>query len=365
MPKIGVYVPANYVRALRGNCTAAVILAQMVYWQKRNDGEFFVTAEQLEKQTGVGRRGQANARKLLVQLGILYEKRRGVPAKLYFSVDLEALEALLQPDKADVTHVSEPVVTHEAQPVSTDGAQPVVPHGAQQDYTLTVQTNEVKETKEEIKEETKKGAAPDFQSDPSPPPSPSSEVPVESTPPAEPLPPSPFTPSSEDRFALEYRLRAQGKQPPSSIELAQWPWHLAKTIGADLAKHPRIKASFLNWYAEFGEEFVEKAWELSFSEANKLKKKRSWVFIDIFDDYSRYPELAKIVRERADKHATTPDPDMHHFVQGEAVIYKGAFYTVDETSNEGRWLELRSDSGEILHDVPAKQVFSRQVVGKG
>ncbi|NWN92273.1 replication protein O [Marinobacter adhaerens] len=79
--------------------TGALMLSQCVYWRTRtsnSDGWFYKSQTEWQQETGMGRREQETARKRLVQAGFLEEDRRGVPAKLYFRVNTDALEAALE-----------------------------------------------------------------------------------------------------------------------------------------------------------------------------------------------------------------------------------------------------------------------------
>src|SRR5436190_13062527 len=72
---------AALARAL-GSVTAGVMLSQFLYWQPRSkDGEgwFWKTQAEIYEETGLGRREQETARKVLLKTHILEEKRRGVP----------------------------------------------------------------------------------------------------------------------------------------------------------------------------------------------------------------------------------------------------------------------------------------------
>nr|MDQ3828913.1 hypothetical protein [Candidatus Tectomicrobia bacterium] len=61
-----------------------------------SDGWFYKTQPEWEDETGMGRSEQETARKHLRRTPFWQETRRGVPAKLYFRIDLERLaEALL------------------------------------------------------------------------------------------------------------------------------------------------------------------------------------------------------------------------------------------------------------------------------
>lgn len=76
----------------------ALMLSQCMYWTKRvttADGWFYKSQQDWEEETGMNRREQERARKALRSIGVLEEKRRGVPARMYFRVNREALEKAL------------------------------------------------------------------------------------------------------------------------------------------------------------------------------------------------------------------------------------------------------------------------------
>lgn len=93
--------PIAFQRAfvsLGAGVTGALMLSQALYWSKRTDvedGWFYKTMEEWEAETGLTRSEQEGARKKLVKSGVLEEKRKGVPCRLYFRVDLDALAANL------------------------------------------------------------------------------------------------------------------------------------------------------------------------------------------------------------------------------------------------------------------------------
>lgn len=79
-----------------GGVTGAVLLSQFVYWHNRMDGSwFYKTQKEIKSETGLSREEQETARRRLISAGVLEEARRGVPAKLFFRVKAERLEALL------------------------------------------------------------------------------------------------------------------------------------------------------------------------------------------------------------------------------------------------------------------------------
>lgn len=75
---------------LTGSVTAALMLSQAMYWQKRTkdpDGWWFKTREEWTEETGMTRYEQESARKRLRALGLLEEELRGVPAQLWYRLD--------------------------------------------------------------------------------------------------------------------------------------------------------------------------------------------------------------------------------------------------------------------------------------
>ena len=89
-----------YAHAL-GSVTAALLLSQLCYWSDKGhdaEGWIYKTQAELELETGMGRREQETARRVLRGAGVLEEKKAGTPARLYFRVDFEALVDRLAKD---------------------------------------------------------------------------------------------------------------------------------------------------------------------------------------------------------------------------------------------------------------------------
>ncbi|MEN4984531.1 hypothetical protein [Acinetobacter modestus] len=82
----------HYV-ALGCGINGALMLSQMVYWSKKSnaDGWFYKTIDQWEEETGLSRYEQEGARKKLRDLGFIIELKKGVPCKVHFKVDQDAL----------------------------------------------------------------------------------------------------------------------------------------------------------------------------------------------------------------------------------------------------------------------------------
>lgn len=77
-----------------GGPLSALFLSQMLYWHgkgARSDGWIWKTQTELTEETGLTRRHQATARKKLRALGILEEKKMGIPGKLYYRINVDNL----------------------------------------------------------------------------------------------------------------------------------------------------------------------------------------------------------------------------------------------------------------------------------
>jgi hypothetical protein len=89
-----VYYPS--LNALTGSVVATVFLANLFQWsgtQRDPDGWIYKTQEEIEAETGLSRREQETARKQLRAATLLREERRGVPARLYYLIQVETLNA--------------------------------------------------------------------------------------------------------------------------------------------------------------------------------------------------------------------------------------------------------------------------------
>jgi hypothetical protein len=78
--------------------TAAVMLSQAVYWAKRTtdpDKWFWKSQLEWEEETGLTRSEQETARKKLAAIGVLEEKKQGLPCRLYFRVNTKKLYSQL------------------------------------------------------------------------------------------------------------------------------------------------------------------------------------------------------------------------------------------------------------------------------
>lgn len=77
----------------------SVMLSQAVYWSTRTsnkEGWFYKTEKEWEDETGLSRWEQETARKRMIKSKIIEIKRKGIPAKLYFKINIKKLEELLK-----------------------------------------------------------------------------------------------------------------------------------------------------------------------------------------------------------------------------------------------------------------------------
>lgn len=89
---------------LTGRVTAGLMLSQAIYWTKRlaltepaRQGWFWKTREDWRNECGLSRREQDRSRTILKELGLWQEKRVGMPARVWYRIDLDTLGRLLEP----------------------------------------------------------------------------------------------------------------------------------------------------------------------------------------------------------------------------------------------------------------------------
>lgn len=85
-----------------GNVKSALFLSHALAWSRHiyktrpdREGWFWMRGTEWQDGTGLSVREQSTARQKLVQLGVLEEKRVGVPAKMWFRIDLDRLGRLV------------------------------------------------------------------------------------------------------------------------------------------------------------------------------------------------------------------------------------------------------------------------------
>jgi hypothetical protein len=90
-----------------GGINEALFFQQIAYWSdKGSDPDWiYKTQPELEAETCLSRYQQEQARKKLKSLEVLREERRGVPARLYYRVEWEAVFRLLETRNQDCEEV--------------------------------------------------------------------------------------------------------------------------------------------------------------------------------------------------------------------------------------------------------------------
>lgn len=81
-----------------GSINSSIFFTQLHYWQSRNDDErgVFKSSEEWTEETGLSYREQATARKHLAKLGFLKETHKRLQHRIYFKLDLEAVDAAFE-----------------------------------------------------------------------------------------------------------------------------------------------------------------------------------------------------------------------------------------------------------------------------
>lgn len=85
------------LRKITGSTNANILLCQLIYWtgrQRNADGWIYKTSDDIELETGLSYKEQRNARKKLVQIGLLDEHYERLEHVLYFKVNLQKLDEM-------------------------------------------------------------------------------------------------------------------------------------------------------------------------------------------------------------------------------------------------------------------------------
>jgi hypothetical protein len=93
-----------------------VFLSQMLYWegkQENEEGWIRKPMDEIETELGFGRYEMEGIRKKLKEFGVLEEKRMGMPSKMHYKIDWNAIEELVYKWHKGKTVV--PVLTMEIQ----------------------------------------------------------------------------------------------------------------------------------------------------------------------------------------------------------------------------------------------------------
>ncbi|RQQ54284.1 hypothetical protein [Burkholderia stagnalis] len=81
-----------------GSVNAVLFFSQIFYWQDKAASELGVykTVEEIEAETGMTYREQATARKQLVERGVLVETNKRLEHRVYYRIDLDRLNEMLE-----------------------------------------------------------------------------------------------------------------------------------------------------------------------------------------------------------------------------------------------------------------------------
>ncbi|WP_321782358.1 hypothetical protein [Burkholderia pyrrocinia] len=84
--------------ALLGGANPAILFCQLFYWQERATSELGVhkTSDELTLETGLSYEEQRTARRALKQLGVLIETNKRLEHRIYFKIDEDAFERVIE-----------------------------------------------------------------------------------------------------------------------------------------------------------------------------------------------------------------------------------------------------------------------------
>lgn len=98
---------------IAGNATGGLFLSQLFYWHDKGsdpDGWIYKTQAEWEAETALSRYEQERARAIMREKGLLEEERRGLPAKMYYRLNVARLTELLNaPPEIKVDGNGDPV----------------------------------------------------------------------------------------------------------------------------------------------------------------------------------------------------------------------------------------------------------------
>lgn len=91
-------------RVLGLSASAAQFLSQAVYWtEKTDDGWFYKTEIEWLSEVGLGADEVRDSRKSLKAIGVLDEQRKGIPAKMFYRINVEVLFEALEGNVQDIS----------------------------------------------------------------------------------------------------------------------------------------------------------------------------------------------------------------------------------------------------------------------
>lgn len=89
-----------------GGATGGLFLSQLLYWSDKGadpDGWIYKTQEEWQEETALTRSEQERARRILRDKGILEEVKRGVPSRLFYRLNMDALATMLDSASLDAS----------------------------------------------------------------------------------------------------------------------------------------------------------------------------------------------------------------------------------------------------------------------
>lgn len=113
---------------ITGSVTATLLLCHLAGWtgsQKDPDGWIYKTGEEFWDELKLGRFELEGARKRLRHIGFLHEKLQGIPARLYYRLDLDRINDAWQ-QQSSLLETSNPVCGKPANKV--DGFPQTIPY---------------------------------------------------------------------------------------------------------------------------------------------------------------------------------------------------------------------------------------------
>jgi len=121
-----------------GGTDEALFVSQLLYWDGKGSTPgrwIYKTQPEWMRETGLSRYKQLRVRRHLCALGVLQEHRRGIPARLYYRLDLRALNVLVDSRFPPDSDAAAPAQCVEASPTCVgqdreqDGGTVLVPDG--------------------------------------------------------------------------------------------------------------------------------------------------------------------------------------------------------------------------------------------
>jgi hypothetical protein len=106
----------------------AIFVCQLLYWDGRGrmpGGWIYKTQPDWTDETGLSRYEQETVRKHLIKNGLLEEKRRGVPARLYYRLRFDMLKAAIleaYPEDVQIAETPQSSLQDESDPERGDSA---------------------------------------------------------------------------------------------------------------------------------------------------------------------------------------------------------------------------------------------------